>query len=505
MIEAAPIIMDLPDEAATIRLGEDLAIALRPGDVIALHGDLGMGKSTLARAIIRAMANDEGLEVPSPTFTLVQSYPLRIAVHHFDLYRLSEAEELEELGLSDTLADGIALVEWPDRAAAYFSAAIHIRLSEAGHGEGDGRRVEISAPDHARARIAHSLAVRTFLDHAGYAGVTRRFMLGDASVRAYETIEPAEGDRLILMDAPQRSHEPVIRDGLSYSRIAGLAQSVAAFAGVANALRAEGFSAPEIFAMDLDAGLLLIEHLGETPFLMPDGSVNAERYEEAGRLLAALHQCAWPQVMPVTQSVQHIVPAYDRPAFEIEAELLLDWYLPFVKGREATAQEREAFRQLWEPLITRLLAREQSLVLRDYHSPNLIWREERQGFDRLGIIDVQDAVFGPAAYDVASLGFDARVDVPAKVEKAVVEAYCASRSGAFDRQAFEEAYAITAVQRNTKILGIFVRLAQRDGKPGYLKHLPRIRSYLRRALAHPSLADLRAYYEAQGFLDGARE
>ena len=498
MTNAAPIILDLPDESATVRLGEDLAMALRPGDVIALHGDLGMGKSTLARAIIRAIVNDDGLEVPSPTFTLVQSYPLRIPVHHFDLYRLSEAEELEELGLTDALADGIALVEWPERAPAYFSTAIHVKLSELG----DGRRVEIDAPAPARTHITHALEVRAFLDRAGYAGAARRFMLGDASVRAYETIEPVAGNRLILMDAPQRSNEPVIRDGLPYSRIAGLAQSVTAFVGIANGLRAKGFSAPKIFAMDLDAGLLLIEHLGEVPFLMPDGSVNAGRYEEAGRLLAALHQHQWPRIMPVAEGVQHVVPSYDRPAFEIEAELLLDWYLPFVKGCAATDQERKDFRRLWEPLITRLLASEQSLVLRDYHSPNLIWREEREGLDRLGIIDVQDAVFGPAAYDVASLGYDARVDVPVEVERAVVEAYCASRASAFDREAFEEAYAITAAHRNTKILGIFIRLAQRDGKSGYLKHLPRIRTYLRRALAHPSLAELRAYYEVQGFLDG---
>ncbi|TIV75261.1 MAG: tRNA (adenosine(37)-N6)-threonylcarbamoyltransferase complex ATPase subunit type 1 TsaE, partial [Mesorhizobium sp.] len=78
----------LADEAATARLGEDLAMALRAGDAIALKGDLGAGKSTLARALIRALADDLNLEVPSPTFTLVQSYETRVPVHHFDLYRL---------------------------------------------------------------------------------------------------------------------------------------------------------------------------------------------------------------------------------------------------------------------------------------------------------------------------------------------------------------------------------------------------------------------------------
>lgn len=500
MSNMASITLSLPDEAATLQLGEDLAQALKPGDMIALHGDLGMGKSTLARAILRAIADDDGLEVPSPTFTLVQSYALRFPVHHFDLYRLTDAEELEELGLTDTIGDGVALVEWPERAPDRFSTAIHVKLSE----DGDGRQVEIAAPEQSLKRISHTLSVRAFLDNAGYAKAKRRFMLGDASVRAYETVHTATGERLILMDAPQRSNEPLVCDEQAYSRIAGLAQSVAAFVAIANALREQGFSTPRIFAQDLDAGLLLIEHLGDGAFLMPDGSVNGARYEEAARLLAVLHERQWPKVMSVDAGVDHIVPDYDRKAFEIETELLLDWYVPFVKGRSADNSERDAFAALWEQLISRLLNHEQSLVLRDYHSPNLIWREFREGLDRLGVIDMQDAVFGPAAYDVASLGMDARVDVSVDVEQAILEAYCAARGPEFDRVAFEEAYAITSAQRNTKILGIFVRLAERDGKPGYLKHLPRIRNYMKRALAHPTLADLRAFYEAQGFLNGER-
>lgn len=93
-----PIERFLKDEAATIQLGEDLALALKVGDCLALSGDLGAGKSTLARAFLRAVADDDGLEVPSPTFTLVQSYDLRIPVAHFDLYRLADSSELDELG-----------------------------------------------------------------------------------------------------------------------------------------------------------------------------------------------------------------------------------------------------------------------------------------------------------------------------------------------------------------------------------------------------------------------
>ena len=107
----------LPDETATALLGNDIAAALRPGDVVALRGDLGAGKTVLARAIIRSLAADPELEVPSPTFTVVQAYEARFPVAHFDLYRISSSQEIEELGFDEASASGIVLIEWPDRAA----------------------------------------------------------------------------------------------------------------------------------------------------------------------------------------------------------------------------------------------------------------------------------------------------------------------------------------------------------------------------------------------------
>ncbi|RVP91800.1 tRNA (adenosine(37)-N6)-threonylcarbamoyltransferase complex ATPase subunit type 1 TsaE, partial [Sinorhizobium meliloti] len=136
----------LKDEAATIEFGEDLALALKAGECVALSGDLGAGKSTFARAFIRAMADDETLEVPSPTFTLVQSYDLRIPVAHFDLYRLADASELDELGFDEALADGICLVEWPEKAEEALPAD---RITLTFSHEDDGRRIHLTAPDAA--------------------------------------------------------------------------------------------------------------------------------------------------------------------------------------------------------------------------------------------------------------------------------------------------------------------------------------------------------------------
>jgi tRNA threonylcarbamoyl adenosine modification protein YjeE len=117
----------LPDLDATARLGAGIAAGLKPGVAIALWGDLGSGKTTLARAILRALGVSE--DVPSPTFTLVQSYDTHPPVAHYDLYRLKNSREMAELGFEDALADGVALVEWPERAPEYLPPdALHVRL-----------------------------------------------------------------------------------------------------------------------------------------------------------------------------------------------------------------------------------------------------------------------------------------------------------------------------------------------------------------------------------------
>lgn len=125
----------LPDEAATAALASAIAPLLRAGDVVALSGDLGAGKTTFARALIRVLAGNPALEVPSPTFTLVQAYgEAAIPVSHFDLYRLADGSELDELGFDDALAAGMALVEWPERARGRLPGALSIALAMAGSG-----------------------------------------------------------------------------------------------------------------------------------------------------------------------------------------------------------------------------------------------------------------------------------------------------------------------------------------------------------------------------------
>ena len=151
---------------------------------------------------------------------------------------------------------------------------------------------------------------------------------------------------------------------------------------------------------------------------------------------------------------------------------------------------------IWREITAGLATVEQSWVLLDFHSPNLLWLAGRSGLKRLGILDFQDMLTGPAAYDVASLCQDARVTVPPALETALVEAYVGLRRAGdpgFDSQAFATAYAILAVQRATKILGAFARL-DALGKPRYLRHIPRLREYLNRSLAHPALSRYAHWY-----------
>jgi tRNA threonylcarbamoyl adenosine modification protein YjeE len=490
----------LADEAATYRLMTDVAAVIEPGDVVTLSGDLGAGKTTFARALIRYLAGDDTIEVPSPTFTLTQTYTLpRFAVVHVDLYRLSGSAELTELGLDDAPEGAVTLVEWPDRAAGFLPAdRLEIGLTlEPTHGS-HARNVQITGYGNFARRAERIITIRRFLDRSDFGRAERRRIQGDASTRSYERLT-RDGATYMLMNSPKRADGPPVRNGKSYSTIAHLAETVSPFIAMAQALRGQGFSAPAIFAADREAGLLVIEDLGDELVVNGDPPVPIEaRYETATDMLAELHREQLPSVVPVESGFDYQIPPYDMEAFLIEVELLLDWYLPKLETK-ITDAKRGSYRALWREALLPMTDGTQTWVLRDFHSPNLLWLPEREGTARVGLLDFQDAVIGPAAYDVASLLQDARVDVPEMMEIGLLSRYTRARRSAdasFDTPAFARAYATLAAQRASKILGIFARLERRDHKPQYLRHLPRVWAYLQRSLAHPALAPLAAWYRA---------
>ncbi len=501
MMSGTPVIsLFLKDEAETIRFGEDLALALRHGDCLALSGDLGAGKSSLARAFLRAMADDDELEVPSPTFTLVQAYDLRIPVAHFDLYRLGDPAELTELGFDEALQDGICLVEWPEMASDELPAdRIALKLEH----EGLGRRVTIAAPEKQTARIRRVLAIRDFIDAAGYPHAKRRFLTGDASLRAYEAVYAGDGKRRVLMDWPPLPEGPPVLDGKPYPKVAHIAENAYPFVAIANVLRKEGFAAPEVYQVDYDQGILLLEDLGTDGVLDAQAQPIADRYRASVACLAHLHSLTIPQDIRVTDSHVHHIPDFDRTAMKMEVRLVLDWHLPWKRGgTAASGAERDEYLAIWDRLIDELEASEKNLLLRDFHSPNIIWRDNERGIARVGLIDFQDAMIGPTAYDLASIVQDARVTVPPDLFRQLMDDYLSLRrtEGGFDEARFLKSWAIMSAQRNCKLAGLWVRLMQRDGKPGYMRHMPRTLSYLSVALEHETLAPLRDWCVRAGIV-----
>jgi N-acetylmuramate 1-kinase len=496
----ASFTLTLPDEAATRRFATDLAGALEPGDLITLSGDLGAGKTTFARALIRHLAGDETIEVPSPTFTMVQSYELpRFALVHADLYRVRGAAELAELGFDDAPEGAVVLVEWPDRAAGALPAdRLDIAFTLAPPAGPDVRHVRYTGYGAFAARAERIALVRDFIDEAGFGEAQRLRMQGDASTRIFERLT-SDDRTAILMNAPRRPDGPPVRDGKPYSAIAHLAEDIVPYIALAAGLRRIDLAAPEILHADLDDGLLMMEDLGDERIVSGDPPAPVEmRYAAAVDLLASLHGRNLPNRLPVTSALDYRLPRYDLDAFLIEAELLLDWYLVNA-GAPVGDTARAAFVTLWRQALEPAMAAPATWVLRDYHSPNLLWLPQREGSARIGLVDFQDALFGPAAYDVASLLQDARVDVAEPMEMNLLGRYVRARlshNRSFDTGGFTLLYATLAAQRATKILGIFARLQRRDGKPQYLRHVPRLWGYLQRSLAHPALAGLKAWYAA---------
>src|SRR6478752_1314238 len=273
----------LSNETATAHLMADLALLIGPGDVITLSGDLGAGKTAAARAMIRYLAGDDALEVPSPTFTLAQTYDLPpFPLLHADLYRVNGASELEEIGLSPLPEGTVALIEWPERAPeALPEDRIHIALSYRPALGSAARAAEITGYGKAAAQVARLSSLRTFLAEAGVLDAQRERMPGDASTRSYARLIRGNGT-LILMNSPRRPDGPAIYNGKSYSAAVHLAEDVKPFVAIAHGLRDRGFSAPAIRHADIEQGFLITEDFGHAGVVEgnPPQPI-AERYEAA--------------------------------------------------------------------------------------------------------------------------------------------------------------------------------------------------------------------------------
>lgn len=308
-------------------------------------------------------------------------------------------------------------------------------------------------------------------------------LAADASFRSYERLTRPDGSA-VLMDAPP-DHE-----------------DVRPFMALADLLRRCGFSAPTVMAADVAAGYLLLEDFGDASFnriLAREPSRERALYEAATDLLAALHGFDPPARIDLpAYGIVHDLPAYDLDMLTREAALFGDWYLPALHDANAAQGMAQAGLALWRETLAALPARSPVLTLRDYHADNLVWLEGRRGHAGVGLLDFQDAVRGHPAYDLVSLLQDARRAVSPALEEAMIARYLARRAetGApEDEPAFRHAYRLLGAQRAVKIIGIFMRLARRDGKLRYPAMIPGMWDYLERDLEDPAIDGLRDWLD----------
>ena len=298
-----------------------------------------------------------------------------------------------------------------------------------------------------------------FLAAHGWGGAAILPVAGDASFRRYFRVVDG-GRSAILMDAPPPHEDP------------------RPFITIALWLGERGFTAPQIHASDLVQGLVLIEDFG-------DIRMRETADAEAGRE-TALYESAIDVLIRLHAHEAGPLPSYDRAVLHREANLLPEWYCPAL-GIEP---DIEGYTAAWDAVFDAALAGRQVTVLRDYHAENLMLID---GSDVLGLLDFQDALAGHAAYDLVSLLQDARRDVDPALEAVMLDRYKQITGAGED---FDIAYHVLGAQRNAKIVGIFTRLWKRDGKTRYPTLCPRVWRYLEHDLAHPALAPVKAWFDA---------
>jgi aminoglycoside/choline kinase family phosphotransferase len=308
-----------------------------------------------------------------------------------------------------------------------------------------------------------------FVQGVGWGDADERLLAGDASFRQYFRLQRRGGSAVVMDASPPR-------------------EDVRPFVRIGRHLAALGLSAPEILAIDEANGFLLLEDLGDDTFTraLETGGDEACLYQRATDVLVVLHEAGDRALLPGLN-------VYLGEALIDAAMLLPEWYLPAAAGRPATDEEMADYRSAWRACLANLPQTPSTLMLRDYHRDNLMWLPARPGVKACGLLDFQDAQEGHCAYDLASLLEDARRDVSPAVRDACIHHYLAETG--LDRRDFATGFALMAAQRHARIIGLFVRLALRDGKRDYLGHLPRVWRLFDRALSHGALAPLRAWVD----------
>ncbi|HYE46262.1 MAG TPA: phosphotransferase [Caulobacter sp.] len=344
-----------------------------------------------------------------------------------------------------------------------------------------------------------------FLAEHGLGQARRQPLAGDASTRAYERLHPISGPSLIFMDQPPRAESAPCPPGATVEERRALgfnaayrlaAGRVDAFVACARHLTDLGLSAPRMVAFDVEAGLAVMEDLGDGLFAqaIAGGAEEAALYDAAVDTLAVIHASPPPAVLG-GEDVRWPLLTYDGLALTTAAELFVDWLPKLRPAFAPDAAALEAWQAAWAPILRTAEEGAEVFCHRDYHAENLIWLPDREGPARVGMVDFQDAVKAHRVWDLSMLLHDARRQVTPEREAAALERYLAAHPW-LERERFLADYHALGALNVARIIGIFARLVTRDGKPRYEGYLPRLWGYLDSCLADPALAELKGWFDA---------
>ena len=343
-----------------------------------------------------------------------------------------------------------------------------------------------------------------FLTEHGLAAARREPLAGDASTRSYVRLRPAAGPPLILMDQPPVLETPICPPGatdaerlaLGYNASARLAAgSIAAFVTTAAYMRDHGLSAPKVIAFDVDAGLAVLEDLGDGLFatLIANGQAESPLYEAAVDVQVQLHAQRPPDILEA-EGVAWPLLTYDTLALKVATDTFLEWWPKFAAIAAFSPEVVAEWDALWAPVWVRGEAGASVFCHRDYHAQNLLWLPERNGSARVGLLDFQDALRAHPTWDLAHLLQDARRDVSPELETSMLERYLRARPDT-DHHAFLADYRALAASNAARILGrVFARQALL-GRAQYKAFMPRTWRYLERNLTDPVLGGLEAWFD----------
>ena len=462
------------------KLSKELAPLLNEGGVVTLNGQIGAGKTTLAKLIIQQLTQTPLEDIVSPTFNLYHTYNKdNLEIAHYDFYRIESEMELHEIDLNESFTDKICIIEWADKFRDFLPKdriEIFIKCTK------NERVYRINPLGKFREVVSNRAKIENFLGGLDINFTELQRLPGDASKRNYYRVMSSD-NTMIVMDATQKS---------DIKNKTGLTNGIDDFIKIQEYLNSIDVRVPKLIARNKIDNIILEEDLGEYSYTDMLTKENYQKlYNPAIKTLIHISNINHPKNIS-TKSNPHYLKEFDLNIYLNEAEIFIDYYWPFIHGKQCNADKKQEFTHIMEEVYSNL-TNDKTLMLRDFHSPNLLFLENENGFRKCAVIDFQDALFGHPLYDLVSLTNDARITIDEYQEKYLIGLYKKDfpfNNFQFDSLSFMQQYHILGVQRSIKILGIFARLAILEANQNYLVHMPRIICYIKRIMQSGSIQAL---------------